>query len=288
MPQELPTPTILTIAKICEPLSANDIAKNNAFNGGNLTQDINLTIFMVEQNISYLYGLNPNAATYQPAANYLFSLLGKYALQAQQRLSNIPPTLSITNPSPQTVNVGATATFSVTVTSTQSYTIQWYLNGVIIVGATGLSYSVVNAQLSQSGGLYSATATATTGSVSSNQGLLTVNPPTPQVSWWYGASDPYPLLSIGVDNLAYEITETITHNAPIVITYPTAAENNQYTVLKFPVGESAKTIWFNTSLNNGQIPDAIMRAIFVIGSFQYVVSRVAMSLDSTGTTLTYS
>jgi hypothetical protein len=192
---------------------------------------------------------------------------------------------TISNPSNDSVNVGQSAVFTVTATNYTS--IQWFRNGVIIPGATGLSYTLANAQLTDNNALFSASATNGSGiPVFSNTATLTVTASL-TAQWFYGLSDPYPALSVGTDTLSYQISQSITSGQPIVINYPAGAENNMYNVLRYPNTESVKTTWVNTALNQGVIPDPVMHAILNFNGYYYVVSR-QMSLDNAITSLTYS
>lgn len=288
--QETTIPNIIKIEKIEQYQLTALIAQQKVFQGGVLNDNYVQLMYMYRKAVEFVNTTTPNYPTLRQTAEYLFALLQPFWSAAQQIVNNNTATITISNPANQNVLVGASATFSVVVTVSNGapYVIQWFRNGVAIVGATGTSYTLTNAQLTDSGALFSATATAAgVGTASSLNALLTVTQVI-QAFWWYGNTDPFPALNGGSDTLIYEVTTTITHNNPISITYPFASEDNQYTVLKFPITENTKTLWFNTSLNNGQIPDGIMRATITIGSFQYVVSRVAMSLDSTATTLVYS
>jgi hypothetical protein len=53
----------------------------------------------------------------------------------------VPPTIT-TNPATQTVGVGGPATFSVTATGSTPMNYQWYLNGSLVSGATGASFTI--------------------------------------------------------------------------------------------------------------------------------------------------
>jgi len=76
-------------------------------------------------------------------------------------------------PAVQPVNVGSSATFSVTASGTPPPTYQWTFDGKAILGATGATYSVANAQVSDSGG-YAVIVTNVAGTVVSGTSILTV------------------------------------------------------------------------------------------------------------------
>lgn len=286
---QLTTPQILQIAKVCEYLTIVDSHTKQVFKGGDLNQRQARLIYMERLSVLNRYTLNPSDPTLVQTGNYLFSLLRNWPA-AQNILNAIAGGLpAITNPANVSVSVGANAVFTVVVTSASPYTVQWLRDGVEIPGATGLSYTLVNAQLSDSGATFSAEAINAAGDVSSLPASLTVTSAL-TAQWWWGATDPFPALSGGSDTLAYQISEAITHNAAIVVNYAaqSGAENNQFNVLRYPDTENDKTIWVNTSTSQGSIPDGVMRAVLTINGFKYIISRNAMSLDPVTTTLTYS
>lgn len=281
----------LLIGKLAIYLAGNANSKLNAFQGGNLDQRLPKMLCMEQYILQNIYDLNPSDPNLRQATSYLYYLYGIYGQIALNRLNQLaqsPPT--ITNPNSISILVGQAAVFTVTVTSALPYTAQWYRNGVAISGATSTTYTLTNAQLSDSGAHFSATATNAAGSVSSASATLTVSSVIVALAW-YGTTDPYPALSGGTDTLNYQITQNITHNNPITITWPLASANNQYEVLKVPIGESVKTAWFNTALNSGVLDptgDSVWRASITFGGYRYYISRVAMSLDSTVLTETFS
>lgn len=85
-------------------------------------------------------------------------------------------------PQSQSVTAGGSVTFSITVAANSSApTYQWYLNGSVLGGATGISLTVANAGPTNAGA-YTVTVTNALGSVASNPATLTVtsgpaNPP---------------------------------------------------------------------------------------------------------------
>jgi hypothetical protein len=104
------------------------------------------------------------SATFGPYSATVISLQGP----------NSPPVAS-SQPGPQTVATGRTATFSFPVTGAPTPTFQWYLNGSAISGATS-STLVVSGANSANAGSYTCTATNTSGSVTSSAATLTVTP----------------------------------------------------------------------------------------------------------------
>lgn len=60
---------------------------------------------------------------------------------------------------------------------------------------------------------------------------------------------------------------------------------NQYIAIQYPATESDKTTWQNTTSNYGTVPDSIMRAVVIVNDKKYILSRVAMTLDNSYTTV---
>ena len=89
---------------------------------------------------------------------------------------NVPPSISA-QPASTTVNVGQTATFSVTATGTGTLTYQWKKNGATISGATSASYTTPATLASDNGALFTVTVTDSVASVNSSAATLTVNAP---------------------------------------------------------------------------------------------------------------
>ncbi len=79
----------------------------------------------------------------------------------------------LTQPLPAAVNVGGSASFTVSASGTDPLSYQWLFNGSPISGATSATYSISNAQTSN-GGTYSVTVSNAAGSVTSNGVTLTV------------------------------------------------------------------------------------------------------------------
>jgi hypothetical protein len=284
---QLTTAQILSIAKVSEYLTVVDSHTKQIFKGGDLNQRQARLIYMERLAVQNRYDLNPSDPTLIQTSNYLFSLLRNWPA-AQNVINQVASGLPvITNPGNVSITVGQNAVFTVAVTSPSPYTVQWYRNGVLIPGETGLSYTLTNAQLSDSGSTFNAVATNATGNAPSLSATLTVTSAL-TAQWWFGPTDPFPALSGGSDTLTYQISQTILHNAAVVINYPIGAEDNQFNVLRTLNTENDKTVWVNTSLNQGLIPDSTMRAVLNINGFKYIISRNAMSLDPVTTTLTYS
>jgi len=87
--------------------------------------------------------------------------------------AGIAPTF-VSQPVSQTVNAGATVTFTATTGGTPAPTFQWLKNGVSISGATSSTLTLTNVA-STDAGTYAVVATNSTGSATSSNAVLTVN-----------------------------------------------------------------------------------------------------------------
>jgi hypothetical protein len=270
---ELTIPLILQIGKLSQPLSNVANQKNTLFKGATLDQRLPRTIYEVWKPISLRYAANPSDTTLRGMAEYLLKLCGPYALQAQQIINNLGQgPLTITGPSNQSVLVGATAVFSISVTSALPYTVQWFLNGVAIPGATGTTYSKINCQVANSGGVFTAQVTNGGAPVVSNTATLTVTASL-VADYYYGSTDYSTQLNGGTDNVAFLGTFPITTGQPLSFTWPSGAANNQFIVVRYPATETTKTQYANAPLNNGLIPSIAFDNVVTIGSKKYIFSR---------------
>lgn len=277
----LPIPTILSIADISQYLSANDISQGKKLKSGFLAPLLSVQIFLAKTVVRWMYSLNPSDSTLTQTSNYLFQLLGSYAITAQNILNNVAGGVAtISNPANVSINIGQSATFSVTVTSASPYTIAWYRNGVIILGATGLSYTLTNVQLSDTASTFYAVATNATGPIPSGVATLTVTAVI-LLSAFYTDTDPHSTLLANSDPFAYQFTVSVSHNQPISIPIPQAASNNKFWVFRVVSTEQDDNTWFNTALNNGSIPDSVFWGIIKFGGNSYYSLRNASSFDYT-------
>jgi hypothetical protein len=89
----------------------------------------------------------------------------------------LKPTIAIQQGQSRTVTVGQSATFTVTAVGTSPFTYQWYLNGVVINGATSSSYTTGPTVSSQNGSQYTVAVSNAGGTVMSAPYTLTVNTP---------------------------------------------------------------------------------------------------------------
>lgn len=85
----------------------------------------------------------------------------------------VAPAIS-TQPAPQTVPVGQSATFNVTASGTAPLTYAWRRNGTAIPGAVSASYTTPAATLGDQGALFSVMVSNAAGSATSSSAILTV------------------------------------------------------------------------------------------------------------------
>lgn len=103
----------------------------------------------------------------------------------------------------------------------------------------------------------------------------------------YSATDPY------IDDLTAP-TFTTLHTTTQDTGEGIAAQLNdmptlQYSVIEYDSTEPTATTWYDTSFNNGTIPDFAQRAVFSVGGKKYIVSRNPISYDTTvGHTVLFS
>ena len=121
----------------------------------------------------------------------IIALLSMWACNGGFEGARPQPPLIITNPASLTVEVGQTATFSVTATGAGTLTYQWYKNGVAISGATSSSYTTPPAVLGDSGSVFTVTVSNANGTVTSLGATLTVQVPQARSLVPSSATPPY-------------------------------------------------------------------------------------------------
>jgi hypothetical protein len=281
MASEFTVPQIINFANISQYLAANENASLMQLKSGSLIGNLPGLLYMENNLLQNMNNLNSSSSTLRGNGEYVLSLCGKYLQQAitiTQNLQGSKPIIS--GPSNQSVNVGVNAVFSVFVISATQVTYQWFQNGVAIPGATTATYTLFNAQLAQSGSTFFVVATNASGQTVSGTASLTVT--NSIIGYlYYTATDPGPTLISNSDPFAYQSNYPITHNSPISVPIPSAATPNMFLVFKVPSGESEKSSWFNTALNNGSIPDSVFQTALSFGGFTYYYTRVQASMDST-------
>lgn len=283
MSATLPVSTILSVAKISEYLAANNIPYTNYFRGAALDSRLANMIYMERSAVQNRFNLNPSDPTLIGTSNYLYAILGKFAIEGLNVFNSLSATApEITGPTNQSVSAGSNATFTVSVVSSLPVIYQWFRDGVAIPGATAISYTLTNAQLSDSGALFSVSATNAAGTTNSVQATLTVTA-TLTGSFYYTDVDPGPALQASTDPFSYQSTFSIIHNAPLVITLPAPSTPNKYLVIRFPSSEPDRAFWSNTPSNSGTIPDSNFQSQLNFGGNKYVYTRQAVSMDTNQT-----
>ncbi len=119
-----------------------------------------------------LYAFNLNASVNQAPAASAWPVFHHDVLRTGLYTSNF---VSITTaPASQTVAIGGTLTLTVAATGPGTLSYQWYDNGAAISGATGSTYSLPNAQTTNSGS-YTVTVTSSSGpTATSSPAVITV------------------------------------------------------------------------------------------------------------------
>ena len=281
MASEYSISQLIKIGQISQGLANTNNLKNTLFKNQTLDKRWGRTIYEVWKPLSLRYAANPSDTTLRQIGEWLLQLCGPLAFQAEAQLSGISAGLvTISNPANVNINVGQNATFSVTVTSSTPYTIQWFRNNIAIPGATGLSYTLSNAQLTDSGSTFFAVATNASGPIASGVATLTVAAVI-LLSAFYTDTDPHSALLANSDTFAYQFTVNVTHNQPISIPIPQVASNNKFWVWRVISTEQDDNTWFNSSLNNGTVPDSVFYGIIKFGGNSYYSLRNASSFDYT-------
>ena len=113
-----------------------------------------------------------------------------------------------TQPVANTVNPGATATFSVTATGTAPFSYQWKKNGTDIPNATGNSYTTPAASSANNNESFTVVVTNIHGSATSNAAILSVNEP--------AAITTQPTAQTAYTSLTATFSVTATGTAPLI------------------------------------------------------------------------
>jgi hypothetical protein len=275
MASELPIQTILNIGDLSSVLSSVANQKNTLFKGATLDPMLPRTIYRIKRSLALRFSANPTDTTIRGVAEYLLQLCGPYALQSQTILNNLSIAFPVlTGPVNESIHVGDSAEFSVSVTGTGPFTFAWFKNGVLVPGETTDTLLLVNQQLSNNGDVFSVQVTNARGTVTSNSATLTVT--ASLVGFYYqGTTDYSTLLLAGTDSVAYLGTFSITTGQPLSVTFPDLGSDTEFIVVKYPATETTKTSYLNPPPSG---PDAGIIPLLALnstsfGGWKYIFSR---------------
>ena len=164
------------------------------------------------------------------------------------------PTITA-QPTSVTVNVGGSATFSITATGTAPLSYRWYKGIIAISGAVSSSYTIASAQLTDAGS-YTCIVTNSAGSATSTGATLTVNTPAvaptitsqpSNASATTGGNVTFTVTASGTSPLSYQWSKGTTSlsgatNASYTLTNVSSADAGTYTCL---VSNSAGSVTTN-------------------------------------------
>jgi hypothetical protein len=111
-------------------------------------------------------------------------------------------------------------------------------------------------------------------------------PTTPQFTAVIGWSDT-PFTPQVLPSFSFQKVQQVIKGQDIPADYSDAPANTQYLIVRYPNTEQQKTIWFNTNLNNGTIPDQVFEATYSDANFLYAWTRITPTLDSTNKTIVF-
>jgi photosystem II stability/assembly factor-like uncharacterized protein len=151
----------------------------------------------------------------------------------------VAPTIT-SQPAAQTVDDGASVTFSVGADGTAPLAYQWQRNGTDIAGATSASYSLAAAALADSGARFTVRVSNAAGSITSAEAVLTVNGVAPAITQQpadravlVGADAAFSIAAGGSSPLTYQWRRG---GAPIA-----NANASSYTLASAQLGDSGAT-----------------------------------------------
>ena len=196
------------------------------------------------------------------------------------------PLAIVTQPTGLTLAIGGTISLSTSATGgVGSYRYQWFYTNAsldiynkVISGATSSSYTKPSAGIADSGDYYCKVTDSNGSSVSTNTVSISVSQNVTVEHGWV-VSDPYSSVTAGTYG-TYQLSFNMSNGGQVSIPVPSIAADGYYHVTKVPTSQTAKTIWYNTGLNQGTIPDSIYRSVYVSGSYRYYITRVPISLDT--------
>ncbi len=186
----------------------------------------------------------------------------------------------VTQPQAETVTEGDPFELSVLAVGETPLTYQWRLGGAPILDATGQTYSVEEAT-SDDAGVYSVVVTNSCGSDTSENATVIINPPVVHFTASWGWID----VLIG-DPADFPISGSgsFVTGATVVADFRDNTEP-KYLFVKEPIDQPAKTKWFGTDLNKGDIDGTQGESNLFFrlesGSFRYYITNYLTQQEDT-------
>jgi hypothetical protein len=166
-------------------------------------------------------------------------LIANAACQTGGGMGTVTAPSIATQPQPQSVMVGQTATFSVSANGTAPFTFQWQKNNTnITLNATSASYTTPAAQAGDNGAMFRVIVTNSAGNATSNPAMLSVTSPTkPAITTQpmnqtvsVGSTATFTVVASGTTPLTYQWIQGTTNipnsNSPSYTTPATKASDN--------------------------------------------------------------
>lgn len=173
---------------------------------------------------------------------------------------SVAPAIS-TQPTDQSVQAGATATFTVTASGTAPLSYQWKKGGTAIAGATSASYTTPATVVGDSGSSFTVTVTNGAGSVTSSAAVLTVTPLATKLAYTDPTTGTYQLKKNGTLSTDGHLVLDLVGPAATTGTGVTAtfsADTTKVTWVNVAAGDPASTFVQNgTAFTLGAAPQIL-------------------------------
>lgn len=195
------------------------------------------------------------------------------------------PLIITAQPQSQAKHVGDALALTAAASGTAPITYQWRKNGANIGGATNAAFNIGSLILGDAANYDVVVTDGLSNTLISNVAVIGVTAAVATFTafWAWVTANPYAALQTA-DALTYQGNGVFNTGQPIIADFR-AAPVAQFLVLKVPSAEPIKTVWNNTGINNGNIPDTtIWNAPFVTGAFRYYVTKQVLTLDNSATT----
>lgn len=103
------------------------------------------------------------------------------------------------------------------------------------------------------------------------------------LEWGWYETDPYPSIAAG-GALVVQGSAWLSHGANLSVLTQFMPQG-YYLVARAASVESGKTTWFNSSFNNGTIPDTVFQSRLSLGGYNYYITRVKYYHDASQPTI---